>query len=116
MEELRGLFPDDPVVSISALKGEGVEKLKETVYLTLVKGENGTSRMHEVIANVRHKVALGEAKESLLDAVKGLEEGISPEFVAFEIRSALKSFGEIVGETTPEEVLNRIFEQFCIGK
>jgi tRNA modification GTPase len=48
--------------------------------------------------------------------MKGLEEGISLEFIAFEIRSALEALGELVGETTTEEVLNRIFEQFCIGK
>jgi tRNA modification GTPase len=45
-----------------------------------------------------------------------LEEGTSLEFIAFDIRSALEALGEVVGETTTEEVLNRIFEQFCIGK
>jgi tRNA modification GTPase len=48
--------------------------------------------------------------------VKGLKEETSFEFIAFEIRSALEALGEMVGETTTEEVLNRIFEQFCIGK
>jgi tRNA modification GTPase len=48
--------------------------------------------------------------------MKALEEGISLEFIAFEIRAALEALGELVGETTTEEVLNRIFEQFCIGK
>ncbi len=49
-------------------------------------------------------------------ARKGLEDGVSLEFVAFEIRSALEALGEIVGETTTDEVLDHIFEQFCIGK
>ena len=48
--------------------------------------------------------------------VKGLEQGISFEFIAFEIRSALEALGEMAGETTTEEVLDRIFERFCIGK
>jgi tRNA modification GTPase len=48
--------------------------------------------------------------------MKGLEEGTSLEFMAFEIRSALEALGELVGETATEDILNRIFEQFCIGK
>jgi tRNA modification GTPase len=48
--------------------------------------------------------------------MKGLKEGTSLEFIAFEIRSALDALGEMVGETATEELLNRIFEQFCIGK
>jgi tRNA modification GTPase len=55
-------------------------------------------------------------RDNLSNAVKGLEERTSPEFIAFEIRSALEALGEIVGETTTEEILSRIFEQFCIGK
>jgi tRNA modification GTPase len=48
--------------------------------------------------------------------MEGMVEGTSFEFIAFEIRSALEALGELVGETTNEEVLNRIFDQFCIGK
>jgi tRNA modification GTPase len=48
--------------------------------------------------------------------VGGVEDGIPLEFIAFEIHSALEALGEMVGEVTTEEVLNRIFEQFCIGK
>jgi len=69
-----------------------------------------------MVANVRHKNALTQAKDNLSRALKGLEEGTSFEFIAFEIRSALEALREMVGETTTEEVLNLIFEQFCIGK
>jgi tRNA modification GTPase len=48
--------------------------------------------------------------------MKGLDERTSYEFIAFEIRSALEALGELVGETASEEILHRIFEQFCIGK
>ena len=51
-----------------------------------------------------------------MNAIRGLEEGDSPEFIAFEIRSCLEALGELIGETTSEDVLNRIFDQFCIGK
>lgn len=115
-EEIKKKFPTDPVVSISALKKEGIEELKNAVYNMLIHKGVKVSQEHLIIANVRHKNILVEIKENLERALKGLEEGISYEFIAFEIRSALNSLGEMVGETTPEDVLNRIFEQFCIGK
>jgi tRNA modification GTPase len=116
LEELRNRFSMAPLVSISALKNEGIEELKKTIYTALIHREVRVSPEHLIVANIRHKMLLNQIKESLSNAVKGLEEETSLEFIAFEIRSALDSLGEMVGETTPVEVLNRIFDQFCIGK
>jgi tRNA modification GTPase len=115
-DEVKTSFPDDPMVSISALRGEGIEMLKEAVYTSLIKGGVRVSSQHWVVTHIRHKSALVEAKNNLLNAKKGLDENIPLEFIAFEVRSALETLGEIVGETRTEEVLNRIFENFCIGK
>ena len=66
--------------------------------------------------------ALGELEGLSLGDFEGLSLGLAlgerlpGELVAFEIRSALEALGEIVGETTPEDVLDRIFDSFCIGK
>jgi len=116
IEEVRRRLPQDPIVLISCLTGEGVEDLKNSIYNSLIHREVRVSPEHLIVANIRHKSALSKAMESLKKGLSGLEGGIPLEFIAFEIRSALDSLGEMVGETTPEEVLNRIFEQFCIGK
>jgi len=116
LEEMKKWFQTDPVVSISALKNDGIDDLKEAIYASLIHRDVRTSPEHLIVANIRHKTALSQLKENLLNAVKGLEEGTSLEFIAFEIRSALEALGEMVGETASEEVLNRIFEQFCVGK
>jgi tRNA modification GTPase len=116
LEEIKKRFPEDPLVSISALKNEGVEDLKKAIYSSLIHRDIRVSPEHLIVANIRHKTALTQINENLLNGLKGLEEGTSLEFIAFEIRSALDALGEMVGETTTEEVLNRIFEQFCIGK
>lgn len=115
-KEMKDRFQGDPIISISALKNEGIEGLKEAIYTSLIHREMRPSPEYLIIANVRHKRALHQVKESLSNALKGLEKGTSLEFIAFEMRSALEALGEVVGETTPEEVLNRIFEQFCVGK
>ena len=116
LEEIKKRFPEDPPVSISALKNEGIIDLKKAIYSSLVHRDIRVSPEHLIVANIRHKIALTRIKENLLNGLKGLEEGTSLEFIAFEIRSALDAMGEMVGETTTEEVLHRIFDQFCIGK
>ncbi len=115
-EEVKRFFPEDPIISTSALKNEGIDDLKKTIYTSLVHRDVRATPEHLIVANIRHKTALIQVKDSLSNALKGLEEGTSLEFIAFEIRSALDAMGETVGETTTEEVLNRIFEQFCVGK
>jgi tRNA modification GTPase len=116
IENVKNRFMEDATLSVSVLKGEGIEELKKAIYGCLIQREGRWTNAHQVIANIRHKNALVQIKDNLSNAVKGMEEGISLEFVAFEIRAALEALGEMVGETTSEEVLNRIFEQFCIGK
>ncbi len=116
LEEVKRFFPEDPIISISALKNEGIDNLKQAIYTSLVHRDVRATPEHLIVANIRHKTALTQARENLSNAMKGLEEGTSLEFIAFEIRSALEALGELVGETATEEVLNRIFEQFCIGK
>jgi len=116
LEELGKLFEDEPVISISALKNEGIDDLKKTIYNSLLHRDVRTTPEHLVVANIRHKTALSHVRDDLSNALKGLDEGTSLEFIAFEFRAALQALGELVGETITEEVLDRIFEQFCIGK
>jgi len=116
LEDVKRLFPEDPVISISALKNTGIDDLKQAIYTSLVHRDVRSTPEHLIVANIRHKTALTRARDNLSNAMKGLEEGTSLEFIAFEIRSALEALGELVGETATEDILNRIFEQFCIGK
>jgi tRNA modification GTPase len=116
LEEVKSRFKDDPIVLISALKNGGIDDLKKTIYTSLVHREVRATPEHLIVANIRHKKALTQVRDNLSNAKKGLEEGTSLEFTAFEIRSALEALKEMVGETTTEEILIRIFEQFCIGK
>ncbi len=69
-----------------------------------------------IITQIRHKTALEKTAAHLLQARESIAEGLSAEFAAFDIREALGSLGEITGMTSAEEVLDRIFSTFCIGK
>jgi tRNA modification GTPase len=69
-----------------------------------------------MVADLRQQASLEKAAESLARARDGLAGGLPAELIALEIRDALDALGEITGKTTPEEILERIFANFCLGK
>ena len=106
---------DIPVVHISALTGEGVEELKKTIFDRVIKGDTDLPQSH-IAPNLRHKEALEEAMTSLKNSLNLLKESALYDIIAFEIRSALNALGQITGEVATEDILERIFSQFCLGK
>jgi len=100
---------------ISAKYGDGLPALKEHIHSLIIS--NTDDRQSEIIiTNLRHKTALEKTAGLLSKARENILEGISPELAAFDLRESLESLGEIAGETINEEVLDRIFSTFCIGK
>ena len=116
-DELKSLLPETSAcpVRISAKFGEGIELLKNAIH-DLVLDTPAEETPAVLIANLRHKVALEKASADLIRARDGLQSGLPPELAALELREALDALGEITGRTTPDEVLERIFANFCIGK
>ncbi len=114
--DLGNLVGLTPIVAISALRDEGIDDLRKTIYDTVIHKKVRSSPDQVIVANIRHKAALARARDNIFNAMKRLEEGTSLEFTAFEIRAAIEALGELAGETTSEDILNRIFNQFCIGK
>jgi len=102
--------------SISALRGDGVEQLKRGMVDAIVRGRIKQGGGELVPVNLRHKEVLERAKTALEEVIEGRKQGIPWDLTAIEIRQVLHILGEIVGETTPDEVLETIFARFCIGK
>lgn len=69
-----------------------------------------------VISNLRHVEALRRTLEALNQVIKGLENGLTGDLLAFELRQALHYLGIITGEVTTDDLLENIFRNFCIGK
>jgi tRNA modification GTPase len=112
-----GLGHED-IVPISAKLHTGITELKDSVF-SLITGRTkgpGWDPGASVVPNVRHKAALQRALEACRRAQKGLAADISPDLLAIDIQSALEHLGDVVGETTTDDVLDLIFEKFCIGK
>lgn len=101
-------------VKISAKRKTGLKRLKTMIATTVLHGQIACST--ENVTNVRHVHALKRARASLDAFLAGAKESTSPEFLSVELRDALDTIGEIQGITTPDDILNRIFSTFCIGK
>ncbi|MFZ5805774.1 MAG: tRNA uridine-5-carboxymethylaminomethyl(34) synthesis GTPase MnmE [Verrucomicrobiota bacterium] len=100
---------------VSALKGTGLKELKQAIVKKLKLAESPQS--HELaIINTRHELLLREALSALESAKKNVEKNTPPEITGADLRHALRCIGEIVGEATNEDVLDRLFRMFCIGK
>ncbi len=101
-------------VRISALKGIGLDELKDKIFETALHGKAVPDT--GIVTNVRHVQALEKALASINSFLKEVNKKTSPEFLSVELRETLDAVGEIIGVTTPEDILNRIFSNFCIGK
>lgn len=106
---------NSPLLSISATRGDGLEELKDKIIESCLKDWK-EEREGIVISNLRHKIALESATTSLDRAMYALREDQPLEILALELRDALDKLGEIVGAVTTEDILNKIFKEFCIGK
>jgi len=102
-------------VRVSCLTGTGLEDLKAAIRRKVWAGEV-RAEMLEVMINARHADALRRAREALERATAALAEGLTLELAASDLRVAVNAVGEVVGETATEDLLDRIFREFCIGK
>jgi tRNA modification GTPase len=103
------------VQPISVQTGAGLEELKEAMRSRLSQ-VSLESNEGVVITNVRHRLALERAGVSVREALDATRRGIEPEFVAVDLRGAGDALGEITGVITSDDILDRIFSEFCIGK
>jgi len=108
-------FRGETVVEVSALRGDGIEALKDAVFRTVL-GRRLDTETSVVAPNLRHKLCLERTQEAVKRAIDLLAAQATVELVAVELQDALAQLGGIIGMTTSEDVLDQIFSQFCIGK
>jgi tRNA modification GTPase len=103
-----------PMIEISAKKGVGISELKH--FLTQATLSDFQTGQETIVSNVRHLHALQRAQTSLEKASWSLDNSITGDFIAMDIRQAMYDLGTITSEISTDDLLGNIFSKFCIGK
>jgi tRNA modification GTPase len=104
-----------PYTVISAKYRQNIERLKKQMVALITRGAIGPPPDH-IVPNIRQKTALEKAAQDISNAMLSFQSGESEEFIVFHLQSALNSLGTITGESHTEDLLDLIFDRFCIGK
>ncbi|MBU1084324.1 MAG: tRNA uridine-5-carboxymethylaminomethyl(34) synthesis GTPase MnmE [Candidatus Omnitrophota bacterium] len=111
LKKARSVFGEN-IVKVSALKKKGLTELEDAVSRGLLEGDV-SSEEGVMITNIRHRDLMAKAAECIGRAASGAYNG---ELLASDLNEAVRYLGLITGETIGDDVLDRIFEKFCIGK
>jgi tRNA modification GTPase len=102
-------------IRISCKTGQGFDALTQAIFDAAMHGA-GSPDDYMIAINSRHQACLKSAA-AYLDAAHGaMQQAISPEFIAVELRAAMEAVGDVAGRLDAEELLGEIFSNFCIGK
>ncbi len=110
----RVLECDAVLLPVSAITGQGIAGLRSRIVEAIVPGE--TAQELGFLTSIRHEQLLRESLEALENAKRAVELGIPQEMLLLDLYAALRPVDAITGATTADDILNRIFTTFCIGK
>jgi tRNA modification GTPase len=111
--ELKALLQHDaPALVVSAVTGEGITALRSAIAPVDAVQEAESV----VVTSLRHQVAINAALSGLHHALEAAETGMPSDFITIDVKGALNALSEITGEGAPDELVHRIFKDFCVGK
>lgn len=111
IEEMTG----KEVVAVSAKEQRGIDLLEEKIKELFLSGEIDFND-EVMITNVRHKTAMSEALKSLCLVKQSIEDQMPEDFYSIDLMNAYEQLGTIIGESLEDDLVNEIFNKFCMGK
>ncbi len=108
------MFQGENIISISVKKNIGFDKLIQQLKKLFFEGEIHAE--YGILGNVRHRNALYQAKEAMNRALITITTRMPEDFISMDLQEANIALGEITGDTVDEEIIDRIFTKFCLGK
>ena len=113
-DDLAALAEGAPLVSLSARTGEGLDDLGRAVEELFPKRTG--DKAGELITNARQAEAASRALDCVVRAGQALTDGVTPDALLTDVEEALEALGELTGQSVREDVTDRIFSKFCVGK
>ena len=108
-------FENSQIINASMIKNIGIEELEDAIRAMFYDGEIAIDS-DMIINNIRHKQQLELANEDIESVLKDLSTAVPLDCLEVDLRSCWENLGEITGESLDEDILDRIFSEFCIGK
>lgn len=106
---------DKPIFTISAKNENGIDQISECISKMFFNNELNSDDT-VFVSNVRHISALNSAKQSFTKVIESIDSGLPEDFYSIDLQDAYASLGEIIGETVEDDLVDKIFKDFCMGK
>src|SRR5699024_6813514 len=114
-EDLEQFVSEKIIINTSITKDEGIGEVEKAIKNIFYSGEVEL-KDDTIVSNVRHKNQLVKAKTNIEDSIVGINSNLPLDCIEVDLRSCWENLGEISGSTVSEDVLDKIFSEFCIGK
>lgn len=115
LDRVRELAGNQPVVTTSLLKEEGIDELEEAIQSLFFTGAIESGDL-TYVSNTRHISLPHEAKRAITDALEGIENDVPIDMVQIDLTRCWEVLGEIIGDAVHESLIDQLFSQFCLGK
>ncbi|EMI14583.1 trna modification gtpase [Bacillus stratosphericus LAMA 585] len=115
VEKVKELAKDRPVVTTSLLQEKGIDELEMAIQSLFFTGSIESGDL-TYVSNTRHIALLQEAKQSIEDALEGIERDVPIDIVQIDLTRCWEQLGEIIGDAVHESLIDQLFSQFCLGK
>lgn len=115
VDKLSQLIANDPIVSTSMMTQAGMDELQDKIAELFFSGQTG-ERDATYVSNTRHIALLEEAEDALSEVLNGIAFDMPVDLVQIDMRRAWDLLGEITGDSVQDELITKLFSQFCLGK
>lgn len=114
-EEIKVLLPNKKIIKMSVINESGLGELEDEI-VDMVYGGYVKAKETSFVTNVRHRNALDKALDSIRDAYEGTKNELFFDLIAVDLNDCYTYLGEITGDSVEEDIINKIFSNFCLGK
>ena len=114
-EKYKLIFENAPVCYICAQTSEGIGGVKDTIK-TIINTQNINTASSAMLTNIRHIEAVTNAYNLVKNSIDAYNTGIPADFISVDLQSAIEHLGSVTGMNVSEEIVDRVFKDFCVGK
>ena len=114
-ESLAKILGNEKIINTAISKGEGIDELEKTIIDMFYRGDVEV-KDEVMVTKLRHKDQLLKANKNIVDAINGMELNVPLDCLEVDVKNCWTNLGEISGDTVSEDIIDKVFSEFCIGK